>query len=184
MNALIVLAWIVGIALVITGVVAGIRLYRRYTQSRLISCPETGKPEGVQLDAAHGLKESLRGHHEMRLRSCTRWPERQDCDQACLSQITEAPDGCSVRSILDEWYAGKVCVLCGRQFGAQINWYDHQPAFLDKERHVRRWEEIDAPALLDALESCEPVCWDCAMVGKVYDEHPELITERPDRRYG
>ena len=62
----------------------------------LITCPETGKPAAVKVDAGQAVRESVLGHPKIRLEECSRWPERQNCGQECLSQIEADPENCLV----------------------------------------------------------------------------------------
>lgn len=102
------------------------RNYWRFRDKRVITCPETRAPAAVELDARHAAATATLGESDLRLQSCSRWPERQDCGQQCLAQIEEAPEECLVRTILAHWYAGSTCVLCGRAIGA-IQWTEHKP---------------------------------------------------------
>ena len=68
-------------------------IYRRYTGSRLVTCPENQRPGVVSIDARHAVSTGIDGRPDVRLCDCSRWPERANCDQACLSQAKrEAPD--------------------------------------------------------------------------------------------
>jgi len=87
--------------------------YRRYRGARAITCPETKAYAVVQVDAAHAALSSPWTDAHVRLRTCTRWPEREGCGQECLCQVMTAPDGCRVTDALDRWYAGRACALCG-----------------------------------------------------------------------
>ncbi len=154
--------------------------YRRYRGKRVITCPETHEHEAVEVDAVEAGWAALRGHREVHLQSCTRWPERQDCGQECLAEIESAPEGCLMRNILGRWYAGKACTLCGKEFG-ELDWYVHKPGLLDAEGVTWEWSEVDPRQVHAMLESCRPVCWDCHVVEKAIREHPDRITFRPQR---
>ncbi len=65
-------------------------VYRRYSGSRLVSCPENQRPGVVSIDARHAVTTGIDGCPDLRLSECTRWPERSNCDQACLSQAVQA----------------------------------------------------------------------------------------------
>ena len=114
--------WTLGVAVALVTIFGVVRFWRRTAAPRLVTCPETGDPHAVEVDPAHRLTQKLRSADEMQLRDCSRWPERADCDQPCRDQIALAPDGCRVRSLLDEYYAHKSCVLCGKEFGEAIDW--------------------------------------------------------------
>jgi len=91
-----------------------LRAWLKYRGDRVIVCPENHRPAGVALDARHAAAVALWNGGELRLSSCSRWPEKSGCGQECLSQIEASPEGCLVRHILTGWYQGKVCAWCGR----------------------------------------------------------------------
>ncbi|HLJ78708.1 MAG TPA: DUF1761 domain-containing protein [Acidobacteriaceae bacterium] len=65
-------------------------LYRRYSGGRLVACPENQQAATVSVDARHAAATGIHGHPDLRLCDCTRWPERANCGQACLSQALQA----------------------------------------------------------------------------------------------
>jgi Protein of unknown function (DUF1761) len=66
---------------------------RRYSGSRLVTCPENQQSGVVCIDARHAVDTGIDGCPDLRLSGCTRWPERANCDQGCLSQAVQAgPD--------------------------------------------------------------------------------------------
>jgi len=171
--------WIAAISVTLVALLLFARFWRRTADPRLITCPENDSPQAVELDPGHRLGQVLQAKDGMYLRDCSRWPEKEDCGQSCLQQIAAAPDGCRVRSILDNYYAGKSCVLCGKEFGEKIDWYDHEPAFIDADRHIRSWKDSPPEQLPDIMEDHYPVCWDCKVIEMVRQKHPERVTDRP-----
>ena len=174
-----ILLWLAAIVVVLALVTALLWFWRQTTAPRLINCPENDTPQAVELDPKHRLAQALQGKDGMYLRECSRWPERQDCGQGCLQQVAAAPDGCRVRSLLDDYYAGQNCVLCGKEFGEKIDWYDHEPAFIDADRNISSWKDIPPEKLPAAMEAHYPVCWDCKVIEMVRQKHPERVTDRP-----
>ena len=65
-------------------------IYKRYSGSRLVACPEDKQPAAVNIDALHAAMTGIDGNPELRLSDCTRWPERANCGRACLSQAAQA----------------------------------------------------------------------------------------------
>src|SRR5215475_12199073 len=110
---------------------------------RAILCPENQRPAGVRVDERHAALSALKGTPELRLSSCSRWPERAGCGQECLAQIAASPEGCLVRNILAKWYEGKACASCGRPIG-QIDWVGSEPALLGAGRVSVEWNQIPA----------------------------------------
>ncbi|MGI9101616.1 MAG: hypothetical protein ACR2IF_04140 [Terriglobales bacterium] len=64
----------------------------QWGERRIIICPETGNWAEVSADGAHAAQTELGGRAELRLNACSRWPEREDCDQACAPQIAMVGD--------------------------------------------------------------------------------------------
>lgn len=152
--------------------------YRKYRGKRLIICPETKKTEAVEIATGKAAVKAMLGP-ELRLKDCTRWPERADCGQYCLSQIEEAPEDCLVTNIVARWYEGKSCTYCGKPF-AQLNWHQHRPALLDPQGRTVQWNEVPAQTLPDVLLTHKPVCWHCHVHESFRHDHPELVTDRSE----
>jgi hypothetical protein len=161
-----------------------LRVYFEYKGTRIITCPETKRPAAVEVDAKRAALTSCRGRVSLRLRDCSRWPERAGCDQACLSQIEEAPADCLLRSILAKWYAGKACVICRKPIPEfdwlDVDWLEHRPGLLSREGEPRAWSDFRPEELAEALEKHWPICWDCHLAESFRRRHPELVTDRPE----
>jgi hypothetical protein len=170
---------VVVIAVVLAGIALGrlARAWWRYRGRRVITCPENRKPAGVVVDARHAAVTALGKSPELRLSSCSRWPERAGCGQPCLSQIEASPEDCLVRNILTKWYEGKVCAWCGQPFG-EIEWAGRKPALLRADRVSVEWSEVPADRLHETLVAALPVCFACHMAGTLAREHPELAVDR------
>ena len=78
------------------GLTMGVRAYLRYRGKRVITCPETANHAAVHVDVVNAAREAVFGKQHIRLDQCSRWPERQNCGQDCLSQIEADPEGCMV----------------------------------------------------------------------------------------
>ena len=59
--------------------------------TRLVTCPETGRPVAVDLDLPYSAVRSALGRPHFRLKDCTRWPERAGCGQTCLGDLEATP---------------------------------------------------------------------------------------------
>ena len=152
--------------------------YLKFRGKRLITCPENQAVASVEVDATHAAITAGVGEPDLHLKTCSRWPERQNCGQQCLSQISAAPEDCLVRNIAARWYKGKNCAYCGKLFD-EIHWHDRQPALMGPDRRTIQWDEVRPETLPELLAACRPVCWDCHIVETFRTEHPELATERP-----
>jgi len=150
--------------------------YRKYRGKRLIVCPETQKAEAVEVAAGKGAVKAFLAP-EVRLKDCTRWPERADCGQYCLSQIEEAPEDCLVSSIVKHWYEDKVCVFCAKPI-QHLEWHEHRPALLTPQGNTLQWHEVPAQSLQEVLRTHKPVCWQCHIHESFRREHRELVTDR------
>jgi len=152
--------------------------YRRYRGKRIITCPETKKPEAVEVAAGSEAVRALLGPH-LHLKDCTRWPERADCGQMCLSQVEDSPEDCLVTNIIARWYEGKSCAYCGTNF-THLEWHDHRPALRDAQGKTVQWTAVPAQTLPDVLQTHKPVCWQCHVHESFRQEHPELVTDRAE----
>ena len=74
--------------------------YLNYRGRRVITCPETHAPAAVHVNAAKAARVAMTGKQYIRLDQCSRWPERQNCGQECLSQVHADPESCL------EWRSG------------------------------------------------------------------------------
>jgi hypothetical protein len=161
-------------ALVVARVV---RAWLKYRGSLVVTCPETEKPAGVTVDAGYFALASFGGKHELRLETCSRWPERAGCGQECLGQLAASPEGCLVRNIATEWYRGKKCASCGQPFG-EIQWGTAQPALLSADKQSMEWSEIAPERIRETLAASLPLCFACHTANRMVIEHPELVVNR------
>jgi hypothetical protein len=154
--------------------------WRRWRGTRLVTCPETGRPAAVDMDLRHAIGGAISGRPKLRLRDCSRWPERSGCGQECLAQVEESPEHCLVRRILQDWYGPRACVYCRRHFGL-IHWHDHKPGLRGPDGGVREWREVPVETLPDVLRTHQPVCWNCLMAESFRQRFPDLVVDRPAR---
>jgi len=168
-----------GLATLAIGILAGrwLRAWLRFRGARVITCPENLKPAGVRVDERRAAASAISGHPELRLSACSRWPERQGCGQACLSQIEDSPESCLVRNILADWYRSKVCACCGQPFG-EIRWAVQKPGLILADKTTSDWNQVPAERLPEILEAAAPVCFACHMANTLVREHPELALDR------
>jgi hypothetical protein len=157
------------------------RSYRRYRGEGMLICPETGKPVAVELDARHAAETEMTGDRQLRLQSCSRWPERSGCGQECLAAIEFSPEDCLVRNRLTRWYAGARCSLCGCDIG-EVRWTEHKPALMSPERRTLEWKEVSAESLPLLLETHYRICWSCHVAESFRSGFPDLVLDDPFRR--
>src|SRR5579864_7971127 len=84
----------VAVGLFVFRAIPGIRAYLDYRGKRLIICPESHTAEAVNIAAGEAAVGAFLTEPTLRLRECSRWPERQDCGQDCLKQIEIDSENC------------------------------------------------------------------------------------------
>jgi hypothetical protein len=131
----------------------------------VVTCPDNHEPAAVTLGSEH-------------LRSCSRWPEKAGCDEACLAQIEASPDGCLVKTIVTKWYEGKHCHYCAKDIG-RIVWHERPPAVRLTDGTTREWKTIPPEQLPRVFATGAPACWACHIVETFRRERPELVVQRP-----
>ena len=181
-TALAITATVAALGVIGIGFWTLLRLYLTFRGTRVVTCPETGKRAAVEVNARRAAVTTVVGSPELRVRDCTRWPERRHCGQECLTEIETAPADCLVRSILAKWYAGRACVLCGKPIG-EINWLAHEPALMDAAGYTFAWRDLPAERIFDWLATHRPVCWNCHIAETFRHEHPELVVDRPEHTH-
>ncbi len=178
---MVTLAFVVGILFVLSFVPALyfiLRSYRRYRGARVVTCPETKKPVAVELKAAKAALSGAFDDPQLRLSSCSRWPERGDCGQECVAQIESSPDGCLVRERLAAWFRDTRCALCGRGI-SEIRWTDRKPGFLTPELRTLDWSEIVPEDLPAILLTHKPICWNCQVAESFLRRYPDRVVKDP-----
>ena len=133
------------------------RSRREQTGEQVIICPEIGTPASVEVDRNHALVTLLDGIKEVRLQSCSRWPERQECDQDCLMQI--APEK-HVDEVLARWYDGQNCASCNMPLVSR-DWKMGKAAGVDRQGALIELREMDWAKFPRLLEQYRPLCWKC-----------------------
>jgi hypothetical protein len=175
-------AYLIVIVLIATASFFGIRWLVRafspYRGTRIVTCPETGRPAVVEVDASHASMTSTVGLPDIRLENCSRWPLREQCGQECLTDLDVAPGQCLVSGVLMRWYRGKNCVYCGKPF-EELHWIDHKPALMSPEGTLVRWHGVTVENFSTVLETHLPVCWNCYVAQSFRHEHPDLVVYRP-----
>lgn len=162
---------------IVFGAAVAFRSYLRYRGQRLVTCPETHQPAAVHVNAGKALSTTLIGKQEVRLDQCSRWPEKRNCGQECLSQVNADPEHCLVWNIVAAWYKGKSCAYCQRPFG-EIHWHDRHPALLSPERIAKQWNEIPAELLPGVFETHLPVCWNCYIAETFRRQNADKVLNR------
>jgi hypothetical protein len=156
------------------------RTWWRLRGPRVITCPDNQRPAGVDVDMRYTLLTGAVGRPHFRLKDCSRWPEKAGCGQMCLMEVEESPQGCLVRHVLEDWYAGKSCSYCGHPFGA-IHWHDHKPGLRASDGRFVEWTEVAPEDVPSVLADHRPVCWNCLVAEGFRRRFPDRVVERPPR---
>jgi hypothetical protein len=156
-----------------------LRRFMAYRGQRVVVCPETRRPAGVELDAWQAVRRGIEGHADLHLKSCSRWPERHDCGQDCLSQIEASPEGTLVRNMVTAWYRDKRCLYCRRTIG-EIAWHDAMPGLRAPDGKLREWSDVATADVPAVLQTHDAVCRNCDLAESFRREHPDLVTDRAD----
>ena len=165
---------------VVIVLVRAVKSYMKWRGTRVIICPESRQPAGVEVDAGHAALLAPINAGAFRLKDCGRWPERSDCGQECLHDIEASPEECLIRNILAKWYEEKKCALCGKPFG-EINWLDRKPPLMSPGKPSCEWSEIRPEEVWNVLATATAVCWNCHIVETFRRRYPELVVDRPWR---
>ena len=81
--------------------------FRRYRGKRVVTCPETRNPCTVEVDARRAAITTVISNPELRMKSCSRWPERENCGQECMLQVRILPFDSSIKDTVAHWNAGR-----------------------------------------------------------------------------
>jgi hypothetical protein len=156
--------------------------WRTYRGTHIVQCPETRKPAAVRVDTRHYARNAVMNDlPEVRLASCSRWPERAGCDQACVPQIERDPIDTRLDTILADVFTNHRCALCGRTISG-VPAIGHKPAFRAPDGRTIPCDQIAPERIGEMLETHRLVCWDCDIAETFRREHPELVIDVPERR--
>jgi hypothetical protein len=162
--------------------IAAVRAWRTYRGVHVIQCPETRKPAAVRVDTGHAAVATVVDDTpDVRLASCSRWPERAGCDQACVPQIERDPEETRFDTILNDIFADQSCALCGCRIPG-VSAVGHKPAFRGPDGKTTPCDAIAPERVYEVLESHRLVCWNCDVAETFRREHPELVIDAPAGR--
>ncbi len=168
---------LLAVGAVVIVLVVALRSFVKYRGERVITCPETHQAAAVHVNAGKVARKAIFGKSYVRLDQCSRWPERQDCGQDCLSQVNADPAACLVWNMVDQWYRGKSCAYCQKPF-ANIHWHDRHPALLAPDRTCVQWNEVAPEKLPQVFESYLPVCWNCFIAETFRQKNADRVLDR------
>ena len=62
-------------------------VWRKARVAQQVNCPAAAAPSLVQLDPWYAARHRAFGGYELRIRTCSQWPARQQCGRECLEQL-------------------------------------------------------------------------------------------------
>jgi len=145
---------------------------------RVITCPENGCRAEVEVAAWNSGLAAAVGENRHRLAGCSRWPEKEGCDQACVAEIEATPGGCLVRSIVADWYEGRACAYCGHGIPS-AHAGDRKPGLRSAGGRTLAVQEIEPVRLAEVLPSAQAVCANCYDAMSFREHFPDLPVDRP-----
>ena len=153
------------------------RTWVRVRGERLVVCPETNLPVAVKVNVGYAIASTLWDQPELRLTSCSRWPERQDCDQPCVHQIETAPNETSPQVIAADFFGKEHCTICGLPIGAPAR-TTRQPGFMNPaSREVDTWDSLPVQDLPRAMTAWRPLCANCTEAESFREMAPARMTD-------
>jgi len=169
---------LVVVAVLLVYLVIAIRTWSHVHGARVVLCPETQKPVAVRVDVGHAIASAVWEHADLTLTSCSRWPERQDCDQPCVRQIEAAPAETMPKVIATHFFGKERCAICSRPIEPP-NSMTLQPGFMDPTTHkVESWNEIPPQDLPQAIATRRPLCSNCTLAESFRQRFPDRVTDR------
>ena len=167
------------LAVLLVYLIIAVRTWLQVRGARLVVCPETQLPVAVRVDLGHAIASALREKPEVRLTSCSRWPERQDCDQPCTRQIEIAPAETDPRTIATHFFSMERCAICFRPIDPPSH-AALQPGFMEPATHrVETWDKLPTRDLPRAIATYQPLCSNCTLVEQFRRRSPDRVTDRP-----
>jgi hypothetical protein len=154
------------------------RTWVRVHGTRVVVCPETQRPVAVNVDVGHAMTTAVWEKPDLRLTSCSRWPERADCDQPCVKQIELLPDATRPQAIATHFFAGLRCSICQRPIEPPSA-VALQPGFMDPgSRKVQKWDEVPPQDLPDAVATRRALCSNCTLAESFRERFPDQVVDR------
>lgn len=175
------LTLVIAVALIVVALVYmldPLRAWQRYRGERLVICPETKTAAAVEIDTGHAALTALvEGRPDVRLAACSRWSERERCDEPCLTDVVTADRDGTVEAIVGRWYQERTCGYCGKPIGSAAP-TQNAPALVGPDGISVAWPEVAAEHLPDLFLTHQAVCGNCHLVETFRRTHPELVVER------
>jgi len=83
---LITISAIIAAAVALVFAPLALEIYSRYRRRKVVTCPDNQKLAEVNLQAGRAALRSLFGETKLTVKSCSRWPRKKGCDEACVAE--------------------------------------------------------------------------------------------------
>ncbi len=120
-------------------------IFRRREKTTVVICPTVKLPAEVRLDP------------ELRMESCSRWPELENCSQSCMPQVQFSAEDLNDFAAR---YEGKQCSSCGTAL-TRDDWYKSRLAGLETTTGMPKIPGDVRPSFLNTPETRGPICSAC-----------------------
>jgi hypothetical protein len=135
-----------------------LQTYFKNRGRRPVTCPDDHKAAEVEIDRKFALQAAIHGKEQMRVQSCTHWPENGQCGQECLIQVEATPE--NIDRLLTKWFDGKPCSVCARPL-APSDWRHGRMGFLNDQLRLVELRQVDFEAVGSMAAPTHPLCWKC-----------------------
>lgn len=150
----------------------------RLRGARVVTCPETRTPAAVTIDREHAALTAVWEKPDLKLATCTRWPERRNCDQDCVAEILESGRETRPATIAARFFERRRCTICGHAIDP-IDTAAVPPGVFDPSaRRVVAWDEVPPERLRAVFETHRPVCANCTLAESFRRRFPDLVVDR------
>jgi hypothetical protein len=119
-------------------------ILRRRGKTTVVICPPMKLPAEVELG------------RDLRIGSCSRWPESLSCSQSCMPQAQFSAEDLNDFAAR---YKGKKCASCGTAL-SRDDWYKSRLAVLETNSGVPTIPGVVRPSLFNP-ETSDPICSAC-----------------------
>ncbi len=90
MTAQVVVPILLGLVLAVYAGLA-VRTWFRLRGLHVVRCRDSHTLAAVTVDLGHAAAAAVWDQADVRVATCSRWPERKGCEEACAAQIAAAP---------------------------------------------------------------------------------------------
>lgn len=149
-----------------------LQTYFKNRGRRPVVCPDDDQRAQVEVDNKFALQAAMQGKEQMRVKSCTHWPENGQCGQECLVQVQATSE--NIDRLLTRWLDGKSCNVCGRLL-TPADWRFGRMGFFNEQFKLVELRQIDLEEIGSVPDPTRPLCWSCHQQEKQRQAQPVHI---------